>query len=112
MIQAMRTMLVIAMLALTGAPEQHRPAAAAPIFRFDTGGLWLNLHHFLYVLGRAEAKTPDASRAAVAGAPAEAARAAERMTPEERARWAAAGPWPQTSPTIAMLVLFGPLVSR
>jgi hypothetical protein len=29
--------------------------AATPIFRFEPDGFWLNLHHFLYVLGsRAE----------------------------------------------------------
>jgi hypothetical protein len=32
---------------------------------------WLNLHHFLYVVGRAQAKTGDAKREAVADAPAE-----------------------------------------
>ena len=42
---------------------------ATPIFRFETDGFWLNLHHFLYVLGRAEARMPDSQREAVAGAP-------------------------------------------
>ena len=42
--------------------------AAGPIFRFESDGFWLNLHHFLYVLGRAEAKIADAKREAVAGA--------------------------------------------
>lgn len=65
-------------------------APASPIFRFATDGFWLNLHHFLYVLGRAEAKTDDAAREAVAGAPADAARGVETLTPEERARWASA----------------------
>lgn len=44
-----------------------------PIFRFETDGFWLNLHHFLYVLGRVEAKMPDIRREAVAGAPTDQA---------------------------------------
>lgn len=70
------------------APQAFRPGA--PIFRFSTDGFWLNLHHFLYVLGRAEGKAPDAARRAVAGASADAARVAELLTPEERVEWAAA----------------------
>lgn len=38
--------------------------AAAPILRFESDGFWLNLHHYLYVLGRVEAKMPDVTRAA------------------------------------------------
>lgn len=60
---------------------------AAPIFRFETDEFWLNLHHFLYVLGRAENRSPDASRAAVSGAPADASRGLDRLTSEERVRW-------------------------
>ncbi|MDQ3169958.1 MAG: hypothetical protein M3Q55_07475 [Acidobacteriota bacterium] len=87
----MHTILVIALLALAGPPVQNRPAAAvSPIFRFDTGGFWLNLHHFLYVLGRAEAKTSDAARVAVAGAPGDAARGRQQMSAAEQGRWAAA----------------------
>lgn len=87
----MHTVLIVAILALAGAAAQDRPSPPAPpIFTFETGGFWLNLHHFLYVLGRAEAKTPDAAREAVAGAPADAARGLERLTSEERARWTAA----------------------
>ena len=41
---------------------------STPIFRFETDGFWPNLHHFLYVLGRVEAKMPDIKREAVAGA--------------------------------------------
>lgn len=50
----------------------------------------VNLHHFLYVLGRAEAKSDDAAREAVAGAPSDSARGVETLTREERARWASA----------------------
>ncbi len=45
------------------------PDPRGAIFVFHTGEFWLNLHHFLYVLGRAENKERDTSREAVAGAP-------------------------------------------
>ena len=63
--------------------------AAAPVslFRFHTDEFWLNLHHFLYVLGRAEAKMPDATREAVVGAPADAERGFATLSPEEVKTW-------------------------
>src|SRR5215208_7054783 len=50
---------------------QSKPAEvrrSSPIFNFYDDEFWLNLHHFLYVLGRAENKTRDSARAAVSGA--------------------------------------------
>lgn len=64
--------------------------AAAPIFRFETDGFWLNLHHFLYVLGRVEAKMPDVRREAVAGAPADEAEGLETLGDVDRQAWRAA----------------------
>lgn len=61
--------------------------ASSPIFRFETDGFWLNLHHFLYVLGRVEAKMPDIKRAAVAGAPADEAEGLKRLSEGERQAW-------------------------
>jgi hypothetical protein len=58
-----------------------------PIFRFETDGFWLNLHHFLYVLGRAEANLPDIGREAVAGAPADEAEGLRVLTDAERRTW-------------------------
>jgi hypothetical protein len=58
-----------------------------PIFRFETDGFWLNLHHFLYVLGRAEAKIADAKREAVAGAPADGAAGLATLSEDERRVW-------------------------
>ena len=58
-----------------------------PIFRFDTDGFWLNLHHFLYVLGRVEAKMPDITREAVAGAPADEAEGLKKLSDAERQAW-------------------------
>ena len=59
----------------------------APVFRFETDGFWLNLHHFLYVLGRVEAKMPDVTREAVAGAPADEAAGLALLTDVERQTW-------------------------
>jgi hypothetical protein len=58
-----------------------------PIFRFETDGFWLNLHHFLYVLGRVEAKIADAKREAVAGAPADEAAGLATLSEDERRVW-------------------------
>jgi len=63
-------------------------ATPAPIFRITTDEFWLNLHHFLYVLGRAEAKTSDSTRDAVAGAPRDAERGMKDLTSDERRAWA------------------------
>lgn len=64
------------------APHAQEPA----IFTFRTG-FWLNLHHFLYVLGRAEARMPDRTRRAVEGAGPDQATGLARATPEETAAW-------------------------
>jgi hypothetical protein len=62
--------LFAAHVAVSSAAQAPPPS---PIFTFEADEFWLNLHHFLHVLGRAQAKTPDASRSAVAGAPPKAA---------------------------------------
>ena len=62
-------------------------AQPSSLFRFETDDFWLNLHHFLYVLGRAEAKTPDSNRAAVASAPSDAAAGLQELTPGEDRLW-------------------------
>jgi hypothetical protein len=66
-----------------------QPQAVPPttIFRIDTDEFWLNLHHFLYVVGRAQAKTGDANREAVADAPAEAERGLRALTAHEQSTW-------------------------
>jgi hypothetical protein len=53
----------------TGSAQQT--AAGSPIFVFKTDGFWLNLHSFLYVLGRDRLGVPDRTRETVAGAPAD-----------------------------------------
>ena len=67
-----------------------RNSSSAAIFKFETDEFWLNLHHFLYVLGRAEAKEQDASREAVAGAPADAEKGLASLSDDERQAWRAA----------------------
>lgn len=62
-------------------------APPGSLFRFHTDELWLNLHHFLYVLGRADAKMPDAMREAVVNAPADAERGLATLSSDERKTW-------------------------
>lgn len=59
----------------------------SPIFRFETDEFWLNLHHFLYVLGRAQNNTPDATREAVAHAPQDSQQGLAKLTPIEQETW-------------------------
>jgi hypothetical protein len=60
--------------------------ASAPIFVFDQP-FWVNLHHYLYVLGRVEAKMPDVERRAVAGAPADEQAGLARLAEADRRLW-------------------------
>jgi hypothetical protein len=57
------------------------------IFIFHTDEFWLNLHHFLYVLGRAHNHARDSSRAAVAGAPADAEKGVATLTEADQKIW-------------------------
>lgn len=61
--------------------------SAKSIFVLHTDEFWLNLHHFLYVLGRAQNKERDASREAVAGAPSDQDQGLESLKPDEQAIW-------------------------
>ena len=62
--------------------------ASTPIFRFEADGFWLNLHHFLYVLGRAQNAAPDAKRSAVERAPADQAEGLKGLNEADRKIWA------------------------
>ncbi|HEY0765972.1 MAG TPA: hypothetical protein VGD61_26565 [Pyrinomonadaceae bacterium] len=57
------------------------------IFVFHTDEVWLNLHHFLYVLGRAQNKTADSAREAVSKAPAEQEKGFAVLSATERKTW-------------------------
>ena len=81
----------VALLAVSASGEppaaQHSPAR---IFHFTTDGFWLNLHHFLYVLGRVEAGMPDIERRAVLRAPVDEERGLDLLSAAERETWRAA----------------------
>ena len=57
------------------------------IFVFHTDEFWLNLHHFLYVLGRAENKETDTAREAVSGAPADQEGGLKKLNAKEQKVW-------------------------
>jgi hypothetical protein len=87
-----RTVAVAVMLLLAPSrdvgfgPAAAQTPTASPIFVFHQP-FWINLHHFLYVLGRVEAKQPDIKRRAVAGAPADEAAGLAALTDDERRVW-------------------------
>lgn len=64
-------------------------AQPSKIFVFEQP-FWINLHHFLYVLGRAENRAPDRIRRAVADAPKDQEAGFASLTPEEQTAWRAA----------------------
>jgi hypothetical protein len=68
------------------------PAAQAPrplaIFAIKTNEFWLNLHHFLYVLGQGQGRPPASLRDAVRSAPADAERGLQHLTAAEQKTWA------------------------
>lgn len=74
--------LALALLVVPLVAAQTR----VPMFVFDQP-FWVNLHHYLYVLGRVEAKMPDVQRRAVAGAPADEQAGLAKLTEAERRIW-------------------------
>src|ERR1017187_3694249 len=66
------------------APGPPETSAGKPLFTFRST-LWVNLHHFLYVLGRARSDTQD-SRRAVVNAPADT-QGFESLCATERETW-------------------------
>jgi len=62
-------------------------AQSTAIFNIRPDDFWLNLHKFLYVLGRAENRAADARQAPVADAPADADRPFASLTDDERRAW-------------------------
>ena len=67
------------------APGPPETSAGKPSFTFHST-LWVNLHHFLYVLGRARSDTQDSHRAAVVNAPADT-QGFESLCATERETW-------------------------
>ena len=60
---------------------------SGPIFRFEADGFWLNLHHFLYVLGRAQNQAPDSQRSAVVNAPGDQEAGLKGLSLSARQNW-------------------------
>ncbi len=79
--------VVVGTLASVATGQTPRPA---PIFSFESDEFWLNLHHFLYLLGRSEAKMPDPARGGIPLAIADAEKGVTSLTGEERKAWATA----------------------
>lgn len=77
-------------LILSAAPLS---CAAAPlpqpraIFQFHTDEFWLNLHHFLYVLGRAQTGEADSKRDAVVHAPGDSEAGLAKLSAAEQQTW-------------------------
>jgi hypothetical protein len=103
-----RLRLVAAAIAVACPLAAAKPSPSPPIvFRI---GFWNNLHHFLYVLGRAKNGAPDAQREAVVKAPAELAALARR--PEaDRAAWQAAIDFYAAGPSTQDLVFDKELIA-
>jgi hypothetical protein len=78
----------LAAIALVAFPAGPRAQERA-LFSFRTG-FWLHLHHFLYVLGRAEAGLPDSRRRAVTGAVSDQAAGLSDATADEVKAWRSA----------------------
>jgi hypothetical protein len=74
----------VAMRASCATPVSPQQAS---IFRFESDEFWLNLHHFLYVLGRAEAKSRDSIRDAVAGVQADEQGRLGVLSSDEKTAW-------------------------
>ena len=74
---------VMLMVAAANPFAQPRPA----YFEFTTNDFWLNLHHYLYILGRAHNGASDAMQPAVATAPDDEKQGLALLTDEERQIW-------------------------
>ena len=79
--------LVVSDVQCQRASSASRAATSKRIFVFHNDELWLNLHHFLYVLGRAENKTTDSSRTAVVSAPKDEEEGLTKASPAEKLTW-------------------------
>jgi hypothetical protein len=82
-----RILLAVLVIIVFVFPALAQPASKQKIFVFHSDEFWLNLHHFLYVLGRAENKTRDSSRSAVVNAPKDQDAGLAKLSEAERATW-------------------------
>jgi hypothetical protein len=80
-------LLLLILLVTTNAAVSAQPKRSTPIFVYSTDEVWLNLHHFLHALGRAENKDQLSSRAAISGAPGEQERGLATVSDAEKLIW-------------------------
>ena len=76
-----------AMSTMKAKTQEMPDGKSGAIFVFRNGLFWLNLHHFLYVLGRADNKERDTSREAVASATGDQERGFEKLSATEQTIW-------------------------
>ncbi len=79
------------------------------LFVFHTNEFWLNLHHFLYVLGRAANKETNAAREAVSEAPGDQERGLAKLSAKEQKIWREAVSSYAAGPSKKDLVFDAPL---
>jgi hypothetical protein len=102
-------LLVITVLSAAFSSPQKTKEKRASIFIFHTDEFWLNLHHFLYVLARAQNKERDASREAVSNAPSDAQQGLTKLSEKERAVWRDVVNWYAAGPAKKDVVFDDPL---
>jgi hypothetical protein len=84
----MRLRVLLLTAVITNAATVAFPQGGPPtLFQFTANDFWLNLHHYLYVLGRAHSGAADAKQPAVASAPDDEQRGLASLTDEERRTW-------------------------
>lgn len=80
---------IVAILTCWAAAPSALPQPSS-LFAFTTDNFWLDLHHYLYVLGRAHNGAPDATQPSVASALDDEKQGLADVTDEERRSWKAA----------------------
>lgn len=80
--------VALSVVIASSAPARSQRASGTPtgLFVFDSP-FWLNLHQFLYVLGRAQAKLPNSGRRAVVNAPADQAEGLRSLPADQQQVW-------------------------
>jgi hypothetical protein len=81
-----KSFLVALMILVVTARVATAQTTMQPIFTYHSS-FWLNLHQYLYVLGRIQAKMPDIQRRAVAGVPDDEAKGLALLNDRERETW-------------------------
>jgi hypothetical protein len=103
--------LLITVVFVLAGPTRAQTDRNPRVFVFQTADFWLNLHQFLYVLGRHEAAMPDRTRRATAGAPVDAARGIASLSLDEQQAWRAAVTFYAQGPSRQDAVFDEPLVN-